>query len=82
MAKKTKKSKRGSRLDHGHEVCGTAKREQVEHVSKSPCSIELSRDAKGQARWTIKLYGEADEMDEVLGEVVRLDRDLKDRLRG
>ncbi len=28
----------------------------VEHVAQAPCSIELSRNAKGQASWTIKAY--------------------------
>ncbi len=48
----------------------------VEHVQKAPCSVEFSRDAKGQARWGIKLYGERGEMDVVVDEVLKLDERL------
>lgn len=45
-------------------------------VNDPTSSVDFSRDAKGQPRWTIKVYGDADQMDEVLDEVLRLDREL------
>lgn len=42
-------------------------------------SIELSRDAKGAPRWSIKLYGERSEMASVLEEVLALDQTLQER---
>ena len=52
------------------EVCGTAN-------SEASSSIELMRDAKGHARWAIKLYGNRDEMDAVLEQVLELDKSLQ-----
>ncbi len=51
--------------------------EPVVHVQDSPCSLELSRNAKGIAQWAIKLYGERDNMDEVLDRVLALDARLQ-----
>ena len=47
------------------------------HKNDSPCSIDLSRNAKGQPSWSIKLYGNRDEMDTVLDEVLGLDKRLQ-----
>jgi len=63
-----------------NEVCGTAK-EPVTQVMAAPCSLELSRDAKGQPRWSIKLYGEREDMDAVLDQVMELDQKLLTRTR-
>lgn len=53
----------------------------VEYKSLAPCSIDLSRDAKGQAKWAIKLYGERDEMWTLIAEVLELDRQLREKTR-
>lgn len=45
---------------------------------ESQCSIELSRDAKGTARWSIKLYGELDNLDHLVDEAHRIDDILRD----
>lgn len=58
-------------------VCGPANSGEVIHVNDAPCSVELSRDAKGQARWAIKLYGNRDDMDNVVDQVLSLDGRLK-----
>lgn len=50
-------------------------------VHDSPCSVELSRDAKGQPRWAIKLYGEMDELDSVIDEVLRVDARLREETK-
>jgi len=68
--------KRSKRVASGGASLGS-EREVVEHVQKAPCSIEFSRDAKGQARWGLKLYGELDSMDQVVDEVLRLDTRLR-----
>lgn len=44
----------------------------------SPCSLEFSRDAKGVARWALKLYGDLDEMDQLVAEAHRLDAILRE----
>lgn len=49
----------------------------VEHQNLAPCSIELNRDAKGQARWSIKAYGELHELDDIRESVLAQDRALK-----
>ena len=54
----------------------------VEHVQKAPCSLEFSRDAKGQPRWALKVYGERDEMGDVVDEVLDLDATLRERTSG
>lgn len=59
--------------------CGTAS-DAVEHVNRAPCSIEFSRDAKGNPRWVIKLYGERDEMGDVIDEIKGLDSRLRNEL--
>ena len=46
---------------------------------ESQCSLEFSRDAKGVARWAIKLYGDLDEMDQLVSEAHRLDAILRDK---
>jgi hypothetical protein len=97
MAKKTKKKVKRSRVDDdvawgraplpenlALEGAGE-KAEQVSevtHVSEAPCSIEVSRDAKGVARWSIKLYGDRGEMSDVLDHVLYLDGKLRRELRG
>lgn len=50
--------------------------EVVKHVSAAPCSIEFSRGAKGEARWTIKVFGEVEDLGKVRDRVLELDRDL------
>ncbi len=72
----TRKTKRTTR------VLPAIPSEVVKHVSASPCSVEVSRDAKGQARWVIKLYGEAEHMDSVVDEGLRLDDRLRRETRG
>lgn len=72
IKKKTKASK-GRALPQG---------EVVEHVTKAPCSLEFSRDAKGQARWSLKVYGERDDMEDVIGEVLDHDKRLREETRG
>ncbi len=42
-------------------------------------SIELCRDAKGKARWTIKLYCEGKDAEETIDEALRLDGILRER---
>lgn len=54
----------------------------VEHVNKAPCSLEFSRDAKGQARWGLKVYGERDDMEDVISEVLDHDRRLRSETSG
>lgn len=67
MAKKSKGSESS---------CGTATQNEVRHVAAN--SLEFSRDAKGQARWSIKIYGERDEMSAVADEVLSLDARLRE----
>ena len=57
------------------EVCDVAKPQRVEHAA--PCSVEFGRDAKGQAKWALKVYCESDEMEEAVERLLELD----DRLR-
>lgn len=85
---KKKAAKRDSDLDllddlvgeaAGPTSCGTATQE-VRSVAAN--SIEFSRDAKGQPRWSMKLYGERDEMGQVLDEVLALDSRLREETGG
>lgn len=87
MAKKKTKVRRSS-LDRNPdetkediEACDlTTSGDVVEHVTKAPCSIDFSRDAKGQPRWAIKLYGERDEMKTmVVDEILAIDKKLRER---
>ena len=55
-------------------LCGTAKPDRVEQVTVAPSSIELTRDAKGQARWSIKLYKESTDMEDGVMEILRIDK--------
>lgn len=73
MAKKkrTKKSELVVPQDQG----------EVVHVSKAPCSLEFSRNAKGVATWGIKLYGERTEMDQIVDQVLALDERLREEER-
>lgn len=52
----------------------------LETIRESRSSIELSRDAKGDYRWSIKLYFDAQEDDEtqVIAQIARLDGRLRD----
>lgn len=80
--KRVKRAKRTAATRESGD-CGTAKPgvdgETVTHVSEAPCSVEFMRDAKGHARWALKLYGNRDEMDTVLDEVLALDKRLRER---
>lgn len=52
-----------------------------EHRYIAPSSVEVSRDAKGVARWTIKLYVETDQVDQALEEVAKADQKLSNLLK-
>lgn len=52
----------------------------VEHVSKAAASVEVSRNAKGQASWTIKTYAEPDGLGAAMDEVLRIDSELARRV--
>lgn len=45
----------------------------VVHITKAPCSLDFSRDAKGQPKWGIKIYAERNEMAKVVAEVLEID---------
>jgi len=51
----------------------------VVHVNKAPCSVEFARNAKGQASWTLKVYGERDDLDECLDQIFELDEKIRER---
>lgn len=76
-----KPRKTAKKLKKKPEGCGTATPQGGSVRHEAPCSIELSRDAKGQPRWAIKVYGERDDMDEVLDEVIGLDSRLQKETR-
>jgi len=81
QSKKTKKRMKRTAEEPG-QVCDIPNpTDVVKHVSDSPCSIEFSRDAKGQPRWAIKLYGERDDMDDVLNDTLNLDRRLREEMK-
>ena len=50
----------------------------VHQVSDAPCSVDFSRDAKGQPRWAIKVYCEADDLSGAVDKIEAIDK----RLRG
>lgn len=82
MAKKTKKKRRSTvtpaETRVGQEGLATSQDQNVvEHVSKSPCSVDLTRDAKGQLKWSIKLYGEVDDMENVVAKALALDASIR-----
>jgi len=81
MAKK--KIKRGKDdSEKSYAVPHNGQSSTVHHVSDAACSLEFSRDAKGQPRWGLKLYGDRDEMNAVLDETLALDERLREETRG
>lgn len=57
---------------------GSQTKSLVEQVTKAPCSIELSVDAKGVYRWTIKLYCEVEELVSAVKRLKVVDGNLRE----
>lgn len=51
-------------------------------VNAAPNSLELTRDAKGNPKWSIKLYGESGSIDDLVKKVLEIDESLRDRFFG
>lgn len=56
--------------------------EEIRHVAVAPCSVEFSRDAKGAPRWTIKVYGELENMEDVVDRLKEIDDILDEKFPG
>lgn len=55
--------------------------EVVRHVHVQPCLVEIERDAKGAPKWAVKLYGDANDLENMVDRVMDLDARLGARLR-
>lgn len=69
-------------LAGAHRIELRPEEELLRHQTVAPCSLEFSRNAKGQATWTLKVYGERTDMDSVLDQVLSLDEELRRRAGG
>lgn len=54
---------------------------QLIHHTIQP-SVEISRNGKGEASWSLKLGSEGETIEAIVDRLVKIDVDLKKRLRG
>ena len=53
---------------------------QIDREDRTPASIEVSRNAKHEPSWSIKIYSKVGEEEQALANVLRLDAQLREEL--
>lgn len=51
---------------------------KVTHESKAPCSISLTRDAKGNLKWDIKIYCESEDLEAQAKRILDIDKQIRE----